>query len=101
MLKRFLSYYKPHKKIFALDMSASFLISIIGIIYPIITRSMLNNFIPNKHFKLIILSGIALISIYFIRMLLMYFIQYQGHMMGVKMQAQMRSDMFTHLQKLP
>ena len=101
MLKRFLSYYKPHKKIFALDMSASFLISIIGIIYPIITRSMLNNFIPNKHFKLIILSGIALISIYFIRMLLMYFIQYQGHMMGVRMQAQMRSDMFSHLQKLP
>lgn len=101
MLKRFLSYYKPHKKIFALDMSASFLISVIGIIYPIITRNMLNNFIPNKQFRLIIFSGIALITIYFIRMLLMYFIQYQGHMMGVRMQAQMRSDMFIHLQKLP
>ena len=101
MLKRFLKYYKPHKKIFALDMSASFLISIIGIIYPIITRNMLNRFIPEKQYNLIVISGVLLLSIYFIRMLLMYFIQYQGHMMGVKMQAQMRSDMFNHLQKLP
>ncbi len=101
MLKRFLKYYKPHKKIFALDMSASFLISIIGIIYPIITRNMLNKFIPERQYNLIVISGVLLLSIYFIRMLLMYFIQYQGHMMGVKMQAQMRSDMFNHLQKLP
>lgn len=101
MLKRFLKYYKPHKKIFALDMSASFMISIIGIIYPIITRNMLNIFIPERRYNLIVLSGVMLLSIYFIRMLLMYFIQYKGHMMGVKMQAQMRSDMFSHLQKLP
>lgn len=101
MLKRFLSYYKPHKKIFALDMLASLLISVVAIIYPIITRNMLNDFIPNGRYKLIIISGVGLVSIYLIRMLLMYFIQYQGHMMGVKMQAQMRSDMFTHLQKLP
>lgn len=101
MLKRFLKYYKPHKKIFVLDMSASLTISIIGIIYPIITRNMLNVFIPEKKYSLIVISGILLFTIYFIRMLLMYFIQYQGHMMGVKMQAQMRSDMFMHLQKLP
>lgn len=101
MLKRFLSYYKPHKKIFALDMLASLLISVVAIIYPIITRNMINDFIPNGRYKLIIISGVGLVSIYLIRMLLMYFIQYYGHMMGVKMQAQMRSDMFTHLQKLP
>ncbi len=101
MLKRFLKYYKPHKKIFALDMTASLAISVIGIIYPIITRNMLNVFIPERKYNLIVISGIVLLSIYFIRMLLMYFIQYWGHMMGVKMQAQMRSDMFVHLQKLP
>ncbi len=101
MLKRFLKYYKPHKKIFALDMSASLCISVIGIIYPIITRNMLNVFIPDRRYNLIVLSGVLLLTIYFIRMLLMYFIQYQGHMMGTKMQAQMRSDMFNHLQTLP
>lgn len=101
MFKRFISYYKPHKKIFALDMSAAFLVSFIGIVYPIVTRTMLNDLIPNKKFKMIFIFGTALLTLYFIRMLLNFFIQYQGHVMGVKMQAQMRRDMFTHLEKLP
>lgn len=101
MFKRFISYYKPHKLIFSLDMGASFLVSVIGIFYPIITRQMLNQFIPDKEYKLIIISSVTLIALYLIRMGLNYFIQYQGHVMGVKMQAQMRRDMFCHLQKLP
>lgn len=101
MFRRFISYYKPHRLIFSLDMLASFLVSVIGIFYPIITRKMLNEFIPNKEFRLIIISAVSLIGLYLIRMGLNFFIQYQGHVMGVKMQAQMRRDMFCHLQKLP
>ncbi len=101
MLKRFMKYYAPHKKLFALDMFASLIVSLIGIIYPIVTRSMLNDLIPNKKYQLIVFSGMTLLLLYIIRMLLRYFIQYQGHVMGVKMQAQMRSEMFTHLEKLP
>lgn len=101
MFKRFISYYKPHKKIFILDMLASFTVSFIGIVYPIVTRTMLNDLIPNKKFKMIFIFGTALLTLYFIRMLLNFFIQYQGHIMGVKMQAQMRHDIFTHLEKLP
>lgn len=101
MLKRFMKYYAPHKKLFALDMLASLIVSLIGIIYPIVTRSMLNDLIPNKKYQLIVSSGMTLLLLYIIRMLLRYFIQYQGHVMGVKMQAQMRSEMFTHLEKLP
>ncbi len=101
MLKRFLNYYRPHKKVFALDMLASFFVSMIGITYPIVTRHMLNDLIPNQKYMLILSFGLALLLLYFIRMLLNYYIQYQGHMMGVKMQAQMRSEMFAHLQTLP
>ncbi|MBO7149614.1 MAG: ABC transporter ATP-binding protein [Clostridia bacterium] len=101
MFKRFLSYYKPHKLMFTLDMLASLLVSLLGMLYPIITRYMLNDFIPNKNVELIITFGIALFAIYLIRLFLNYFIQYYGHIIGVKMQAQMRSDMFRHLQKLP
>ena len=101
MLKRFLSYYKPHKKIFALDMGASFLLSLISIVYPIVTRKMLNDLIPNRNFRMIVLLGSLLLVLYLIRMMLSYFIQYQGHMMGVRIQAKMRSDMFNHLQNLP
>ncbi len=101
MLKKFLSYYKPHKTVFILDMVASLAVSLIGILYPVITRTMLNDFIPNKKYELIIFFGCGLLLLYFVRKLLNYFIQYYGHVMGVRMQAQMRSDMFCHLEKLP
>lgn len=83
-----------------MDMTASFLVSVIGIVYPIITRKMLNELIPQREYRLIIFLGLTLLMLYVIRMLLRYFIQYQGHMMGVKMQAQMRREMFEHLEKL-
>lgn len=101
MFKRFLSYYKPHKKILVLDMLASLSVALLGILYPIVTRTMLNGLIPNRQYNLIIIAGVSLFVLYFIRMLLNYFIQYQGHMMGVRMQGQMRSEMFRHLEKLP
>ncbi len=101
MLKRFLAYYKPHKLIFSLDMIAALLVSLIGIVYPIVTRRMLNDLIPNKNYRMVVIFGVALLGLYVVRMLLRYFIQYYGHVMGVRMQAQMRSDMFDHLEKLP
>ncbi len=101
MLKRFLSYYKPHKVTFALDMLASFAMSVIAIFYPMITRKMLNELIPNEQYKEIVIYGVGLLIVYLLRMALSYFVQYQGHMMGVKMQEKMRSDLFAHLEKLP
>lgn len=101
MFKKFLSYYKPHKLTFTLDMLASLGMSIIAIFYPMITRSMLNDLIPNKKYTDIIIYGVGLLLIYVLRMGLSYYVQYKGHIMGVKMQAKMRSDLFNHLQKLP
>ena len=100
MFKKFISYYKPHKKLFALDMLASLLVSLIGLCYPMITRKMLNEWVPN-HLDLLVYFGLLLLLLYFIRMCLKFFIQYYGHIIGVKMQAQMRSDLFRKLQKLP
>ncbi len=101
MLKRFVRYYRPHRLIFALDMLASLLVALVGIVYPIITREMLNELIPNKEYRKIVIAGIGLLILYIIRMLLNFFIQYYGHIMGVRMQAEMRSEMFRHLERLP
>ena len=101
MLKRFVAYYKPHMKIFIMDMLASLFVALIGIVYPMITREMLNNYIPNEEYALIVAFGCCLLGLYLVRMFLNFFIQYYGHVMGVRMQAQMRSDMFNHLEKLP
>ena len=101
MLKRFIYYYKPHKKMLALDMLAAFLISALGMVYPIVTNKMLNEYIPNKMYTTIIIAGIIVLFLYIARMFLNYFVQYYGHVIGVKMQSQMRRDLFDHLQKLP
>lgn len=101
MFKKFISYYKPHKKMFALDMLASLLVSIIGMSYSIITNKMLKEWVPNKNIRYIVIFGTVLLLMYLLRMLLRYFIQYYGHVIGVKMQAQMRTDLFRKLQKLP
>ena len=102
MLKKFLSYYKPHKLMFTLDMAASLAVSIIGIFYPILTRTLVAEFTGGSlNERLVIGGGVGLLLLYVVRMLLNYFIQYQGHVMGVKMQATMRREMFDHLQRLP
>ena len=101
MLKRFISYYKPHLLLFSADMGASVLISLLGMVYPVMTNRMLNDYIPNKQYRAIIVAGVSVLALYFVRMLLRYFVQYQGHMVGTRMQAQMRSELFTHLERLP
>ena len=101
MLKRFIRYYRPHKKMLLLDMLAALLISVIGMVYPIVTNKMLNEYIPQKQYTVIVIAGAAVLVLYVIRMLLRYFVQYYGHIIGVKMQSQMRQDLFAHLQKLP
>lgn len=107
MLKRFVSYYAPHRKMFILDMLAAFFISVIGLLYPIITRKMLNEWIGNEAAgisprpDLIIIFGCVVFALYFLRWGLRYFVQYQGHMIGVNMQAQMRRDLFEKLERLP
>ena len=100
MLKRFIAYYKPQRKIFILDMLASLCVAVIGIVYPIVTRTMLNTLIPDRRYRDIVFAGLLVLLLYLVRMLLRYFIQYQGHMMGTYMQAQMRRDMFNHLEDL-
>ena len=101
LLKRFVSYYRPHKKLFAMDMAAALLVSAVGVVYPMITRTMLNTLIPERQYRMIVIFGLTLLLLYFIKMGLNYFIQYQGHMMGVYMQARMRTDLFAHLETLP
>ena len=101
MFKRFVHYYHNHKLILTLDMLAAFLIAVTGIGYPIITRIMLNEWIPNGEIKYIIIGGSSLVAIYLVRMGLRYFVQYYGHIMGVHMQGEMRTDLFNKLQKLP
>ncbi len=75
--------------------------SAIGVLYPIITRRMLNDFIPNRRFNEIIIFGCVLLAAYILKMLMKYSVDYYGHMVGTHLQADMRKELFAKLEKLP
>ncbi|MBR4470871.1 MAG: ABC transporter ATP-binding protein [Erysipelotrichaceae bacterium] len=101
MLKRFFSYYKPYMKMFILDMFCALSNSAIGVLYPIITRYMLNDLIPERKFNQIILFGSILLFAYVVKMLMKFCVDYFGHMVGTDLQADMRRDLFEKIEKLP
>ena len=69
--------------------------------YPMITKNIINDYVPNKKMQLLIVWCIALLLIYFIKAVLTYIVQYWGHVLGVRIQGDMRRAMFKHIQKLP
>ena len=101
MLKSFVHYYKPHWKLFLLDMVCALIAASCDLMYPVISRDIINTYIPDKNLQLILSWSSALLVIYIIQTIMQYIMQYQGHVVGVRMQADMRRDVFEHLQKLP
>lgn len=101
MIRKFISYYKPHKKLFFLDLFCALLIACCDLFYPIIARTIINDYVPNRNLRMVLVWAGALFVIYFLKMIFNYIVTYYGHIVGVRMQADMRRDLFRHLQKAP
>lgn len=101
MIKKFIKYYKPHLGLFILDMFCALLISGTDLVYPMVTRNLINNVIPDRNIQLIFKIGIIMLILYGVRMLLEYIVGYYGHVLGVRMEYDMRKQMFSHVQTLP
>lgn len=101
MLKKFISYYKPYKRMFLFDMLAALIAAGCDLVYPYMTKELINISIPDKNLRMIVTFAIALIMIFIVKALCAYFMQYWGHVVGVRMQGDMRRELFTHLQRLP
>lgn len=99
-LKRFISYYKPERRLFFLDMGAAGVVAALDLLFPIITRTFMNDYIPNRNMRSILIWAGVLVLLYVLRMFCQYFVNYYGHVVGVNMEYQMRKDLFSHLQTL-
>lgn len=101
MFKKFASYYKPHMKIFITDMFCAVIVAIVDLIFPALSGTFVDEYIPNKNIQMIaIMTGVILIM-YLIRVCCNYYIDYWGHVMGSRIQYDMRKELFSHLQSLP
>ena len=98
-IKRFFAYYRPHKKLFTIDLICSFLISACNMFYPMIARDIIGA-VESKDLQFIITWSIVLAGIYIVKALLNYVVGYWGHVLGVRMQADMRRDLFRHIETL-
>lgn len=104
-LKRFLSYYKPHLPLFILDMACAFLVAAIDLAFPMLTQYILHTLLPKMQIDPALLRaflwllGGALLA-YVIRAGLMFIINYWGHLLGIRMEADIRRDIFSHIQTL-
>lgn len=99
-MKEFIKYYKPHKLLFFLDLICAFLISASDLIFPMVTRKFINDFIPNRNLRSIIIFAIILLVLYLFRLFLDYFVGYWGHVLGVRMEYDMRKELYSHIQKM-
>ena len=99
-IRRFFKYYKPHKKLFILDLICSFLISVCNMFYPMIARNIMNDYVPNSNLRLLIVWAIALALIYILKCVFTFIVGYWGHVLGVRIQGDMRQDLFRHIETL-
>lgn len=101
MIRRFISYYKPHRALFAFDMFCALLIAVCDLFYPLIAKNIINDYVPNQNIRLLIVWSAVLLGIYLLKWLLNFIVSYYGHIVGVRMQGDMRRDLFHHLQRMP
>ncbi|SKA87330.1 ATP-binding cassette, subfamily B [Clostridium sp. USBA 49] len=103
ILKKFISYYKPYKFMFFMDMFCALTLSVIDLVFPLFVNFLLDDVYKGEKsqiLKYVALVGTILLFMYIIRYFCQYYITFQGHVMGAKMETDMRRDIFNHLQKL-
>ena len=101
MIKKFLSYYKPHIAIFVLDMLAAVAVAAANLFYPSVVKDIMNEYVYLDSPKLLILFSLLLLLIYIVKAACTWVVSYHGHVMGIRIQKDMRRDLFAKYQKLP
>ena len=99
-LNIFMRYIAGHKKLFALDMSCALLVSVIDLVFPYVSRTSMNRLLPGKLFTLFFTVMALMVAAYLVKAGLYYIITVLGHRMGVLIEADMRRDVFNHMQDL-
>lgn len=101
LLRMLAGYYRPHLGLFIADMIAALLLAVSDLFYPMITRSIINDLVPAGNLRLFLIWCGVLLGIFVVKLGLNWFVMSWGHIMGTRMQADMRRDLFHHMQKLP
>ena len=100
LLSIFLSYFKPHLGLFFLDMACALMISLIDLAFPYVSRMCMYDLIPESRYQAFFAVVVVMVAAYLLRSALQYVVSYWGHTFGVLVEADIRKDLFDHLQTL-
>ena len=101
MLRKFISYYKPHLLLFSVDMMAALIVSVCNLVYPTLAKNIINDYAMRDTADALIIGALVLLGVYVIKCVCNYIVGYHGHVVGVRMQADMRRDLFIKYESLP
>ncbi len=96
----FLHYFKNHKRLFAVDISCALMIALIDLAFPLVTRASLYDLLPNGKFGVFFSLMAACLAFYVLRSFLNYIVCYYGHTFGIRVEADIRADLFRHMQEM-
>ena len=99
MIKRFFSYYKPHKRLFIVDFTSAVIVALLELAFPVAVQWFIDDLLPGNNWDAIITVGVLLLFIYLLSTALQYVVTYWGHKLGVNIETDMRQDLFHHVQK--
>ena len=100
LLRIFLSYFKPHRRLFAMDMLCAIFVAAVDLAFPLVSRTAMNDLLPQAAYRaFFIVMGVMAIA-YLVRAVLYYVICYWGHTFGIRVEADIRRDLFSHMQTL-
>ena len=100
LLRIFLSYFRPHRKLFAMDMFCAMLVAVVDLAFPLVSRTAMNDLLPHEAYGAFFAVMGAMAVAYLIRAVLYYIICYWGHTFGIRVEADIRRDLFSHMQTL-
>src|SRR5690606_30259738 len=100
MLTRFSSYYRPHRRLFALDFSCAVLSGVLELAFPIAVQLFIDRLLPGQDWNMIALAAAGLLALYLFNTGLLMVVTYWGHVLGINIETEMRRKSFDHLQKL-
>ena len=100
IIRIFLSYFKPHRGLFALDLSCALIASLIDLAFPLVARQAMYSMLPSKAYATFFEVMIIVTVAFLLKAVLNYVITYWGHMFGVRVEADLRDDLYSHLQSL-
>jgi len=99
MLKKFFSYYKPHKRLFIVDFSSAVFVAILELAFPVAVLWFIDDLLPTGDWSMITQIGILLLIVYLFSTFLQYIVSYFGHKLGINIETDMRQQLFTHVQR--